>query len=59
MTPSEVLFIYKLAGAKIHQAGVSFGETKKPKNPEDAQHLLRTTVTALEDAVKAVRRLLE
>lgn len=58
MNPSEVLFNYKIAGSKIHLAGVSFGESKKPKSPDDAQRLLKNTVAALEQALVAVKRLL-
>lgn len=59
MNPSEVLFNYKIAGSKIHLAGISFGESKKPKSPADAQRLLSNTADALEKALVAVRRLLD
>lgn len=58
MSPSEVLFNYKIAGVKIHLAGVSFSESKKPKSPDDAERLLSNTADALEKALIAVKRLL-
>jgi hypothetical protein len=58
MTPSEVLFNYKIAGSKIHLAGIAFSESKKPKSPDDAERLLKNAIRALEEAKTAVTRLL-
>jgi len=59
MSPSEVLFAFKVAGGKIHHAGVVFGEAKKPKDPKDAVRLLLNAEAALEEALEAVRSLLD
>lgn len=59
MTPSEVLYSYKVVGAKIHQAGIAFGETKKAANPADAKQRLVIAAEALREALEGVERLMK
>lgn len=58
MTPSEVLYLHKVVGAKIHQAGVVFGETRKAKDAADALRRLSVAAEALRDALKAIESLM-
>jgi hypothetical protein len=58
MTPSEVLFVHKTVGAKIHQAGVVFGETRKANDPADARKRLAAAAEALREALKAIESLM-
>jgi sugar (pentulose or hexulose) kinase len=58
MSPSEVLYAYKVVGAKIHQAGVIFGETKKATDPADARRRLAASANALRDALTTIEKLM-
>jgi hypothetical protein len=58
MTPSEVLYMHKVVGAKIHQAGVVFGETRKSKDAEDASRRLAASAAALREALATIERLM-
>jgi hypothetical protein len=58
VTPSEVLYMHKVVGARIHQAGVVFGETRKAKDSADALRRLSVAAEALRDALKAIETLM-